>query len=93
VSFSINDKVVCVDDRNFNPRNLTPWGVVVKGSVYVVEGTVFINGTHGLLIVGKPCIDKYDGENVGWRAIRFRKLSEMKQEAADRQRKDQPCPH
>jgi hypothetical protein len=97
VSFQVNDKVVCVDDKkghgSLEGYYAFPAGFVVKGVVYVVAD-FFIQPTsdrgvlHNVRVTGVPCVavrgnSAYQaGTDVGWAPYRFRKLDEVKAENA-----------
>ena len=79
--FEVSDKVVCVDD---SPGRATGLKELTKGVVYVVcgvqecpHGYSFSSGA-GLRLTGVPDFGLY------WDSRRFRKLSEIKAENAER---------
>ncbi len=100
MSFNISDKVVCVDavpgPGTLKGEFLYPNGFIKHGAVYVVFGTHMQITKQGnfpyLLIVGKPAIVapglKQAGEDVGFFNARFRKLSDIKAENAQRAEQD-----
>ena len=74
--FQINDKVVCVDD---SVSCQTGEKLLCNGVVYVVDGTDGVpdkTGGDGIFLVGIRRLP------MGWRASRFRKLSDIKAENA-----------
>lgn len=79
---AVNDKVVCIDDVFESGEDwVTPNGNVVQNQTYVVEKLRLNNdGALGLHIVGFPVIWKFDGDEVGWKAWRFRKLEHVRME-------------
>lgn len=92
--FQIGDKVVCVDDRFYAAHLVHHYsGLPVKGVVYVVRGTygtVDASGP-GVYVVGIFAdIDPETGLERGFRQFRFRKLEDLKNEARERQRKEEP---
>lgn len=81
--FEINDKVVCVDDSAcpFNRRH-PPFKM---GEICSVKGTSRgwddKYGDHlTLLIVGHPNLFNPSHGDLGWRATRFRKLTDIQAE-------------
>lgn len=91
----ISDKVVCVDDKpgwgTLDGDYVHPNGFVEKGKIYCISD-IFITtmsryrgdmvGEKKLMvrIVGVPVIYKSTGEVFGFRADRFRRLEDIKQE-------------
>lgn len=82
MNFDINDKIVCVDDRQTASSGFTsadyvfPNGMVVEGESYVVCG--FVDYSHagnrtGLLLTGKPMHAASGNQRCpGWNPARFR---------------------
>lgn len=82
-----NDKVVCVDDNYTgldHPALLIPDGVPVRDTVYTITGWFATNSLQWMFwrndkdrvsIAGVRCL--CDGEEIGWRADRFRLVSEV----------------
>ena len=80
--FSINDKVVCVDDAFPVHALLFLDGLPQKGRVYVVRA-VQVNDGVGLLLVGfRGAWCPVRNAEFCFAPERFRKLSEVKAEAA-----------
>lgn len=73
--FQINDKVVCVDDSG----QFDDWDAVRHGETYVVRG---ISSQGGPYLVGLCAGYWYDGEEVSFASIRFRKLTDIQAENA-----------
>lgn len=69
-NFSTNDKVICIDDRNPDPRFDYPNGLIKRDQIYCVSG---LGMKGGLQLIGFPalCLDI----DLGWRADRFRKVN------------------
>jgi hypothetical protein len=78
--FEIGDKVVCTQEPPIMNGRTYPKGVPKKGRLYVVQG-IFLDPTGALSIflVGPQSLIG-SGRDCGWRAWRFRKLSDIQQE-------------
>lgn len=94
---NIGDKVVCVDDipkygsTEYEYSN----DYVKKGEVYNVEGFSVENfndtgETLCLYLTNKRRYWRYNGEDTGWPAFRFRKLEDVKMENELKRSKGQP---
>ena len=86
--FEVSDKVVCVDDQ----PPIHPVGYKLKkGTVYVVESIDSVpdgRGDFGLFLTGVPNF-RMGNRLIPWRSTRFRKLSEIKAENAERAKKEE----
>lgn len=91
--FEVSDKVVCIDDGPGNGKNkyLGKPLPIHKGVIYVVSGTaISCTGIPMLYLVGiNMDISPITGREYGFRACRFRKLSEIKAENAERAKASQ----
>jgi hypothetical protein len=67
--FFPGEQVLCVDDTHPNPVCSFPNGYVVRGHVYTVIG---ISPSGGVQIAGLPVFNLISGNEVGWKAKRFR---------------------
>lgn len=93
--FKISDKVVCVDDKFAKEDNAFYYSLPVAGVVYVVR-EVYWTTSHDIPVVGicvtgvhgKPCDET--GLESGFRAWRFRKLEDIKEENRKKQEEPQP---
>jgi hypothetical protein len=84
MSFQINDKVVCIDDRQTSEFGFTSAdyvfakGMVVEGEIYTVCGIVdnsHFGNSMGILITGKPMHGRSKDQRCpGWNPKRFRLL-------------------
>ena len=90
MSFKISEKVVCVDDQNWTKENKTPQGYPIKGKVYVVRDTRINMRQLGLMLVGLVTYG-ISGEEVGFRASRFRRLEEIQAENKLKKSQKQPA--
>lgn len=60
-------------------------------TVYVVTAVIpCANNTTGLGLIGSTTIHLPTNQEAGWNSRQFRKLDEMKQEAAQRQKQNEP---
>ena len=87
---NVSDKVVCVDDspscKVGIPHDACPEiKNITKGTVYVVDQV----NDRNVKLVGHPKVCPTCGIGIGWRKHRFRRLEEMKSEAANKQHDDQ----
>lgn len=77
--FAVSDKVVCVDDSR---GETTGRKTLVKGTVYVVE-SVWLTRRDQILVLEIVGIDlgvnEY-GKRIAFRASRFRKLEDVREE-------------
>lgn len=85
--FRVSDKVVCVDNLFRHPVDLkffTAWPI--RGQTYVVRGVVHAapSGRETLWLVGIKGVRNPAGMETGFRAERFRPLSEVQAEAGAR---------
>lgn len=91
--FQIGDKVVCVDDRFPDSIEGKFNALPQQDRVYVVRES-YTSPKRGepsvrlIGIVGTFCA--YWGCEYGFRAYRFRKLEDLKNDARERQRKEEP---
>jgi hypothetical protein len=75
-----NDKVVCIDDTDFDSiKHDAPNGLLQRGRVYCVAGW---SRSGGLVLVGLPCIWKEDGDDTGFKPRRFLKLECFRTESS-----------
>jgi len=82
--FKVSDKVVCIEDRGLD-TTISP---IHTGTVYVVRGVHFTKRFHGGIPVGTPGVYLVglrgpihsNGNEISYRAARFRKLDEIKEE-------------
>lgn len=81
MSFQVGDKVVCVD-----AKGVVDAFPLVEGRVYVVRDLSICQITEklGLYLVGIVNPLCWNGREFCYKAYRFRKLSEMQQEARER---------
>lgn len=90
--YHINEKLVCIDDSP--PMNGNSSEEPLKiGTLYVVTGADPPNpmlDTWGVQIAGNKTWNSR-GKEVWWDAIRFRKLSELQQEAATKKSAEAPA--
>jgi hypothetical protein len=85
MTFEISEKVVCVDDKLREPL---PDGCVMVGlgRTYVVRGTGDAPVHDGPVVYLVGVINPTtDGSEYGYKACRFRRLSDMQLEAAVKQ--------
>lgn len=82
------DKVVCIDDSPCRVYKIDLG--IKKNQTYVISGTMTHNGKLFLYLVGfnMPNTCQIFGRRT-FRADRFRLLDELKQEARERQQKEQ----
>jgi len=90
--YNESDKLVCV--RGGLPKNAghTSEKPLVEGSIYVIsewEAPRWEGDVWGVRVVGNRTFDKH-GVEVFWDATRFRKLSDMQNEARTRKQQEQP---
>lgn len=102
MNFHEGQKVVCVND-SANPLGISrglgwnfPDGFPLNGEVYVIREIRLSRcpyaptGTVGLVLVGMRCLCGNTGRDIGFNPSRFRPLDEMKKEASERLKFEQP---
>lgn len=94
---SVGSKVVCIKGlkelRPLNHQCTCPNGAVLLGDIYVVKGFyVSPSGKLGLILIGKPSIDCFTGQDFGWWSERFRELEHEQMRSALEYHRSLPQP-
>jgi hypothetical protein len=87
--FESGEKVVCVDDSP-GWRGPVP---LAKGNIYIVRGLCWWDGDDipAVRLIGVYMdLHPIANEEYGFHPLRFRRLSDMQQEARERRKQDQP---
>lgn len=93
--FETGEKVVCVDDSPL-PKDtkgfpvVMPTVMIVSGGIYVVQRVHFNGGLFLVGIIGAHVIFQNRLHEIPWNDSRFRRLSDVQNEARERQQQDQP---
>jgi hypothetical protein len=84
--FEIGEKVVCVDD---SPSAIDGIKYLQRGDIYVILVCEWVSNSgytgYAVVVTGQTMT------HLGWRAYRFRKLTDMQEEARQRIKKKHPA--
>jgi len=91
MNWYIGQKVVSLGKHLDHEAYSTPGGLIDKGEVCVIGA--FVQNSRwkpdvlGLIIIGRPCICKRTGVEVGWDSRDFAPLQELREKAREKQKK------